>query len=487
MASYTSPALPENRDSRTNPLRPVDYTPNHTYISSPHSANSDRKGQSLSQNQQQQWPQQHYPQRTQHNNSEQGTAIPRSNTLRDPAAQQRLAMQLEYQRSLAKISLGDEDNAIHTTAESYSHPTAEIYSHPSQSNYSAATIPTTSAVGQAMANLGLASPSSFSTHKHPTTTQAPLSYVQMQSQHIDSSAPIVYQPQQHQHHHQQQQGPLHVSMALNYPPAYTQPQQSPLGPGQPHHQHNQQQQIPQQRVLHQSHEQQPYYPDSALSPKIPSSYTGSQIYSPTFNSSTMSGSWSQSSLSSHTLGSYSTHSSIHGSFNSHYSHPPPLQLSTRAQLLIDFNPSILSTIAVAFRQQMLDNESKRSESESYGLEFPVTFTGKEAIDVLIELTKLQDRRHGLSIARSMEHQLLFFGGGDNKLFDSNNDQYFFSELALAYLPGKSDFPTVPTGVFPYSAKCYSYGCIPGDSTCYSYLCPNRRHIVRWRLRSLRHI
>lgn len=28
---------------------------------------------------------------------------------------------------------------------------------------------------------------------------------------------------------------------------------------------------------------------------------------------------------------------------------------------------------------MLENESKRKESESYGLEFPVTFTGKEAV------------------------------------------------------------------------------------------------------------
>jgi hypothetical protein len=50
-----------------------------------------------------------------------------------------------------------------------------------------------------------------------------------------------------------------------------------------------------------------------------------------------------------------------------------------SRLLIDFNPGILSTIAVAFRQRMLENESKRKESASYGLEFPVTFTGKEAV------------------------------------------------------------------------------------------------------------
>ncbi|KAF9900759.1 hypothetical protein EC991_006914 [Linnemannia zychae] len=111
-----------------------------------------------------------------------------------------------------------------------------------------------------------------------------------------------------------------------------------------------------------------------------------------------------------------------------------------SRLLIDFNPGILSTLAVAFRQEMLENESKRKESESYGLEFPVTFTGKEAVDIIIKLTKLDHRRHALSIARSLEKQLLFFGGGADLLFDSNNDQYFFSESALAYLPGQTEFP-----------------------------------------------
>lgn len=70
---------------------------------------------------------------------------------------------------------------------------------------------------------------------------------------------------------------------------------------------------------------------------------------------------------------------MHGSFNSHNSITRTPSLSIAGRLLIDFNPGILSTIAVAFRQKMLENESKRKESESYGLEFPVTFTGKEAV------------------------------------------------------------------------------------------------------------
>ncbi|KAG0018570.1 hypothetical protein BGZ80_007014 [Entomortierella chlamydospora] len=153
----------------------------------------------------------------------------------------------------------------------------------------------------------------------------------------------------------------------------------------------------------------------------------------------MGGGWSQPSSPGYPPNSY-THDSLRGSIGSFPSHFP-IYLPQEAQLLIDFNPGILSTIAVAFRQRMLDNETKRSESTSYGLEFPVTFTGKEAVDVIVELTHLEDRRHALSIARSLENQFLFFGGGDHKLFDSNSDQYFFSDPALAYLPGKSDFPT----------------------------------------------
>jgi len=96
---------------------------------------------------------------------------------------------------------------------------------------------------------------------------------------------------------------------------------------------------------------------------------------------------------------------------------------------------------------------------------------------VVELTKLDDRRHGLAVVQSLEAQQLFIGGGD-KLFDSNNDQYFFTDTTLSYIPGQSEFPAVPTGVFAYSTKCYSYGCVPGDATCYSYLCPNRSNIVR---------
>ncbi|KAG0365117.1 RHO1 GDP-GTP exchange protein 2, partial [Gamsiella multidivaricata] len=218
-----------------------------------------------------------------------------------------------------------------------------------------------------------------------------------------------------------------------------------------------------------SYEQQqsphPYAEGHPYPQQSPTSSSVSQLYRTSTGSSTTHTTWSQPSSPGFPPASYLGE----GSEATH--------LSEAALHLIDFNPGILSTIAVAFREKMLQNEAKRVESANYGLEFPVTFTGKEAVDVVVELTKLDDRRHALAITRSLEQQLLFFGGGVNMLFDSNNDQYFFSEATLAYIPGKTEFPTVPVGVFPYSSPCYTYDCQPDGAPCYSYLCPNRQNIA----------
>ncbi|KAF9364118.1 RHO1 GDP-GTP exchange protein 2 [Mortierella sp. NVP85] len=163
---------------------------------------------------------------------------------------------------------------------------------------------------------------------------------------------------------------------------------------------------------------------------------------------------------------------LHESFDSN----EPITSETALQL-IDFHPGILSTIAVAFREKMLQNEAKRSDSVNYALEFPVSFTGKEAVDTIVGLVKQEDRRHAMAIARSLERQNLFMGGDVNGLTDSNNELYFFTEATLAYNPGRTEFPTVPVGVFPQSSPCYTYDCQPGGAPCYSYSCPNRQSIA----------
>ncbi|KAF9918737.1 RHO1 GDP-GTP exchange protein 2, partial [Lobosporangium transversale] len=214
------------------------------------------------------------------------------------------------------------------------------------------------------------------------------------------------------------------------------------------------------------------YGEGQIPQLSPTPSSASQLYRTSTSSSTTQTTWSQPSSPGFPPPSYLGQYGLQESFDDNES-----SISEAARLLIDFNPGILSTIAVAFREKMLQNESKRLESVNYGLEFPVTFTGKEAVDVIVELTKFDDRRHALAIARSLEQQVLFFGGGVNVLYDSNNDQYFFSEATLAYIPGKTGFPTVPVGVFPHTTPCYTYDCQPGGSPCYSYLCPNRQNIA----------
>ncbi|KAG0309254.1 RHO1 GDP-GTP exchange protein 2 [Dissophora globulifera] len=430
----TNTAQPNTKAGKPNPLAPVDYTPVHAYTPSKPSGNG------------------------------------RSKVTRDPAARHTLATQLEYQRSFATIALSD--NAVATVGRGEDH-----YSAPVQAT-ATAVVP---APRPAITNLGLTSPSPFPSHGGPPAIPTLPSYTHAPSRHLGSNAP--FNPQ-HYPHLQQLQQPQQRPSSMSFLPVATYPQQfMPYAPQpyQPLYQPQQQQQ--QQYQGQQMPPQQTYWASAdARSPPASSPYmSNQQLYSSSPSSST-SGSWSQFPLSNHHSGSFSTThgGGIHGSFSeNHYGGPPlPMPLSYEAQHLLDFNPGILSTIAVAFRQKMLDNECKRSESQRYGLEFPVTFTGKEAIDIIVELTKLPDRHHGLAIARSLEKRMLFFGGGDNsRLFDSNNDQYYFSDAALAYLPGKSEFPTVPTGVFSYSTKCYSYACVPGDPTCYSYLCPNRRHMA----------
>ncbi|KAF9903889.1 RHO1 GDP-GTP exchange protein 2 [Linnemannia zychae] len=239
-------------------------------------------------------------------------------------------------------------------------------------------------------------------------------------------------------------------------------------------QSSQRQQQSYQNYLSQEQQQQhhqhshPYNESHAYPQPSPTTSSASKLYRTSTGSSTTHTSWSQPSSPGFPPQSFNGH--LHESIESN----EPVYISEAAHQLIDFNPSILSTIAVAFREKMLQNESKRLESVNYDLEFPCTFTGKETVDVIVELTKVEDRRHALAIARSLEDQQLFFGGGT--LYDSNNDLYFFTEHTLAYIPGKSEFPAVPVGVFPHSSRCYSYDCQPGRPPCYSYLCPNRQSI-----------
>lgn len=135
---------------------------------------------------------------------------------------------------------------------------------------------------------------------------------------------------------------------------------------------------------YQSHEhlpqlQQPQYPFAEGYPQqSPSASSVSQLYRTSTGSSTVHTAWSQPSSPGFPPSPYTANQgAIHE--NGELDSQDSSSLSEAARLLIDFNAGILSTIAVAFREKMLQNESKRLESANYGLEFPVTFTGKEAV------------------------------------------------------------------------------------------------------------
>ncbi|KAF9189116.1 RHO1 GDP-GTP exchange protein 2 [Haplosporangium sp. Z 11] len=367
-------------------------------------------------------------------------SIGRNKAIRDTTTLQKLAQQLEYQRSLAQLSQGVE------VEEEDGDEVVRAYAPGPRRNSE-----------HSIAHLNV--------HPHPS------------QQHQWQQPP--YLPQQQQQ--QQQQAPPLEEMGSDYSSEQIQHNQYPSNLS-PYQTQNYIQQPPlQQQQQYQPYGQQYPYQNEGFQSGYPQVFPGPSpdsidaLHRASTGPATISSNWSQPSSPAYPPSPFKASFGIYGSSEDQFIHPSTPTISSAAKLLIVFNPGILSTIAVAFRQRMMDNEAKRLESANYGLEFPVTFTGKEAIDVVIELTKLDDRRHALAIARSLEQQLLFFGGGD-ALYDSFNDQYFFSEATLAYNPGISDFPSVPTGVFPYTTNCYSYECQSGSTACYSYLCPNRRNI-----------
>ncbi|KAG0201531.1 RHO1 GDP-GTP exchange protein 2 [Mortierella sp. GBA30] len=460
MATYTAPPSSQGAGNRLNPLAPVAYTPQSSYVpkqdrtksvSRPnassgthgHQSSISTTGSTLDEtihsplpfngssaqyplpplqhqhpSQQSEYQQQYQAQYgygfssgSARRSTDQLSSSISNGSVREPASQRQLAQQPVYHPSMAKLSQVSEEQG-HEPRQSFQLSSRSQDSSPND-------------IQQDVSSLHIASPPRQRTYDGHNTSQQPAT-------NIYNSDPTSQQSHAYQ----------------------------PLDP---------QQQLQQQRLQ----QQHPYAEGHPYPQQSPSVSSASQLYRTSTGSSTTRTSWSQPSSPGFPPSIYRGSHGLQEPGDSNDS----ACLSDTALLLLDFNPGILSTIAVAFREKMLQNEAKRLESANYGLEFPVTFTGKETVDVIIELTKLDHRRHALSIARSLEEQLLFFGGGINQLFDSNNDQYFFSEATLAYIPGKTEFPSVPVGVFPHSTPCYTYDCQPGGAPCYSYLCPNRQNIA----------
>ncbi|KAF9570825.1 RHO1 GDP-GTP exchange protein 2 [Mortierella alpina] len=456
MATYSNPPTHQGNGSRANPLAPVAYTPQSSYVPKKETRNnsisrtsngaySHQSNTSISHTAQEETAQLSLP----FNGSSAQHPLPplqHQHPSQQPDYQQHYQAQYGYghgsgaaRRSTDQLSISANSGSVRETASQRQLAQQPVY-HPSMAKLS-----------QVNEEQGIEPRQSF----------------QYNSRNQDGAQADI----------QQDVSNLHISSPLRQRPhdgAYSASQQHAVQHSQQHHPY--QPFDPQQQQQQQQLQQQPQHPYAEGLPypqQSPTTSSASQLYRTSTGSSTTQTSWSQPSSPGFPP---SVYNGKHG-LQEPGECSEPVYLSEAGRLLIDFNPGLLSTIAVAFREKMLQNEAKRLESANYGLEFPVTFTGKETVDVIIELTNLDHRRHALSIARSLEEQLLFFGGGVNQLFDSNNDQYFFSEAALAYIPGKTEFPSVPVGVFPHSTPCYTYDCQPGGPPCYSYLCPNRQNIA----------
>lgn len=465
MANYTTPPTSQGQSGRANPLAPVTYTPQSTYvpslknernksihhpnpnINSPYrnsnSSNLSHSSTALDESS----PSVQYPAsplQYQHSSQHQADHHPYQQQQHQHQYQQHQQQQYQPQQHGFSRRPSDAQSILSSNGSVRESPSQRILAQQQQQQQHF------NKLAQVNENEAIEPRQSFQFNIR--SQDGSMADIQQDVSSLNISSPPRSRPHDNVNNSTSQQLPTNVfqSSQLSH---------------QNYSSHEHQQQQQQQHYQHHSH---PYTEGHAYPQPSPTPSTASKLYRTSTGSSTTQTSWSQPSSPGFPPQSFN------GQLQESVESGEPVYISEAARLLLDFNPSILSTIAVAFREKMLQNESKRLESVNYDLEFPCTFTGKETVDVIVELTKVEDRRHALAIARSLEEQQLFFGGGT--LYDSNNDLYFFTEHTLAYIPGKSEFPAAPVGVFPHSSRCYSYDCQPGRPPCYSYLCPNRQSI-----------
>ncbi|KAI7848038.1 Dbl homology domain-containing protein [Circinella umbellata] len=130
--------------------------------------------------------------------------------------------------------------------------------------------------------------------------------------------------------------------------------------------------------------------------------------------------------------------------------------------------ALLSYIAMKMYKRILPDDVIKD-----GVEFHYLFTGKEAVDQIIDISVGSDRNRALMIGRTLESLDVFHGiDGERRFMDAASELYRFTaktiELAQA------------TGVFTSQTPCYSPTCTT-DRPCYSNCCPKvKRRIKRTR-------
>ncbi|KAJ1672660.1 RHO1 GDP-GTP exchange protein 2, partial [Spiromyces aspiralis] len=163
--------------------------------------------------------------------------------------------------------------------------------------------------------------------------------------------------------------------------------------------------------------------------------------------------------------------------------PTPPALPPHLQDVKPVYPALLSRVAASFVEIMHPILSTNTKN---GIDYPNSFSGKEAIDAICALISTSDRALALLVGRALAKQSLFRDiVFENELEDYNHSLYAFTEEVIEKNTpstvmadgGNEDSARtlgVPVnGVLVMLTKCYSPTCTK-DNLCYSMSCPRRQ-------------
>ncbi|KAI8067038.1 hypothetical protein BC940DRAFT_301167 [Gongronella butleri] len=153
-------------------------------------------------------------------------------------------------------------------------------------------------------------------------------------------------------------------------------------------------------------------------------------------------------------------------------------------------PALLSRLAIEFHRRLPLRTLVKND-----IDYPNAFSGKEAVDCLLQLLRTHDRNLGLVVGRSLGSQQLFHDVTyEHYLRDSQDKIYQFRQNIQLSDPTQNGLDTprprdpeeapqaaakkeLPTGVFTLLTNCYSPTCRRGQG-CYSVLCPRNEKSIK---------
>jgi hypothetical protein len=126
-------------------------------------------------------------------------------------------------------------------------------------------------------------------------------------------------------------------------------------------------------------------------------------------------------------------------------------------------PALLSRVAEVFLAR-IDARDRAKDELSYKL----SFSGKDAVDLIAYIIKATDRNLALLLGRALDAQKFFHDVTyEHRLRDSPRELYQFRETVT-----EENLSVAVNGVFTLLTECYSPTCTR-DKLCYSIACPRR--------------